>query len=53
MWSVDENLVSASIQMKAIEPYVLEVRHYVVQGGSNFRVVNGIPRLYDHSNESY
>ena len=53
MRSVDEILASVSIQMKPIERYFLEVRHYVVQGGSNFRVVNGIPKLYDHSNESY
>ena len=53
MCSVDEILVSVSIQMKAIELYFLVVRQYAVQGGSTFRVVNGIPKLYDHSNESY
>ena len=53
MRSVDEILVSVSIQMKAIELYFLVVRQYAVQGGSTFRVVNGIPKLYDHSNESY
>ena len=39
------------IQMKATELHCPVVRHYAVQGGSNFEYVDEI-RKCDHSNES-
>ena len=52
MWSVDE--IRKCVHSNESYWTVLSwVRKYAAQGGSNFRVANGIPKLYDHSNESY
>ena len=40
--------LSVTIQIKATEQYFLVVLFIML-----YEVVNGIPKLYDHSNESY